>query len=143
MRLTMKTLFALMLVFAAGVAGTAAPARADQCPRLAGRYLCPAHGESPAFELQVSQLGSVRKTVSYSWKYSNGAQPVGYFASVKGVKNPNGVYGVCRNKGLYLSEKLSDLSGSMRNEVSPTGNYVVTTFMGEPYLTCVPARRRR
>jgi hypothetical protein len=141
MRLLMKTMLLMLLSFTAFTTVEAAAPVAEQCPKLSGRFLCPAHGANPAFQMQVTQLGSVRRTVSYSWNYFGGFQDVGYFASVRGVRNPNGVYGVCRNNGLYLSQSLQDLSASMRNEVTATGNYVITTFMGEPYLTCVPARR--
>lgn len=133
----MKTILSAMMMLAATAAS------ADQCPKLAGTFECPALNGNPAFVMRVTQLGSVRKTVSYSWQYSAAFPPAGYFASVKGVKNPDGYYGLCRNQGLYVTRSLEDVSAAYRNEVNPKGNYVITTFMGEPVMTCLRALKRR
>jgi hypothetical protein len=113
-------------------------ARADLCPVLQGAFLCPPRGNNPAFEMKVTQSGALKKTVQYRWEYTQGFKPAQYLASVKAAYNPDTqTYGVCRNRGLYITKNPRDLSDSLRNEVNAVGNYVVTTFVGEPIMTCL------
>lgn len=113
------------------------PTGAVGCPRLSGTFFCPELDSDPAFKMRVQQTRLPNQTVHYQWTYGEGTEKVEYLASVKGAYNPTRkAYGVCKQRGVYISKSATDLSESLRNEINRTGDYQVTTYSGSPVVTC-------